>query len=140
MKQIQIQEASPFEVKEVIERSEFANVSGAEDTLKECLYRSTVRLTAYVDKEVACMWGLAPQSLLSNQAYIWLLTTEIAADHKFLLIRYSQMFVERALRSYEMLTGHCEAGNMAAKRWLKWLGAEFLQGDGKRVPFVIRRK
>jgi hypothetical protein len=137
---IQIQEASPLKVREVISKSEFAGVAGAENTLRECLYRSTVRMAAYIDDEPACMWGLAPQSLLSNQAYIWLLTTDIAAGHKFLLVRYSQIFVQRALENYEMLTGHCEAGNLAAKRWLKWLGAEFGEGDGKRVPFVIRRK
>ena len=137
---IQIKEASPFVAREVMKNAYFTNRVGAEDKLKECLYRSTVRMAAYVDDELACLWGLAPESLLSSQAYLWLVTTDTAMEHKFLLVRYSQMFVDRALENYETLVGHCEAGNIPAKRWVKWLGGEFGDGDGKVVPFMIRRK
>jgi|SRR5215469_1413324 len=137
---ITIQEAPLYRTKEVIARSAVASVPGAEKKLRECLYRSTAKWIGYVDGEVACMWGLVPQSLLSDQAYLWLITTDIAAEHKFLLVRYSQLFVERALQAYPVITGHCEAGNYAAKRWLKWLGAEFGPSDGKQIVFAIRRK
>ena len=137
---IQIQEAPSYMAKEIIANSEFAEVSGAETTLKECLFRSRERWLGMVDGEVACMWGLVPQTLLSNQAYLWLITTDIALEHKFLLVRYSQLFIEGALKHYSIITGHCEAGNYSARRWLKWLGAEFGESDGKKVTFVIKRK
>jgi hypothetical protein len=137
---ITVKEATTYRVREVVARSEFANVPGAEEKLKECLYRSRERYIAWVDDEVGCMWGLAPQTILSDQAYMWLITTDIAAEHKFLLVRYSQMFVERALLSYKIITGHVEAGNTSAKRWLRWLGAEFGTSDGKLMTFAIRRK
>ena len=137
---IQIREATTIAAREALRKSDYAHTAGSEDNLREYLRRSTVRMVAYVDEEPACVWGLAPQSLLSNQAYLWLLTTDLAMEHKFLLVRYSQLFVERALKHFEALTGHCEAGNMMAKRWVRWLGGEFGEPDGKNVPFVIRRK
>lgn len=124
----------------VFEKSGIKDVPGAEETLDTLLIRSTVRHIGLVDGEVAAVWGLVPQSLLSNRAYLWLLTTDLATEHRFLLVRYSQMFVEQALKHYEQIVGHCEAGNFSAKRWIKWLGGEFGQPDGKKVPFVIKRK
>ena len=137
---IQIQEATTFSARRVFQKSGIKSVPGAEETLDTLLIRSTVRHIGSVDGEVAAMWGLVPQSLLSNQAYLWLLTTDLAEEHKFLLVRYSQLFIEAALKNYEKITGHCEAGNFSAKRWVRWLGGEFGTGDGKLVPFVIKRK
>lgn len=137
---IQIAEAKALNVKEIIRSTEFADVPGAEEVLHECLYRSSVRCVGYVDGVPACVWGLIPRTLLSNQAYLWLLTTEVAAEHKFLLVRYSQLFVEQALQSYERLYGNVATGNNSAKRWLRWLGAEFGESDGKKIDFVIRKR
>lgn len=137
---IQIAEARALNVKDIIQSTEFREVPGAEEVLSECLYRSSVRCVGYVDDKPACVWGLIPRTILSNQAYLWLLTTEIAAEHKFLLVRYSQLFVEQALQSYATLYGHVEAGNFRAKRWLRWLGAEFGESDGKKIDFTIRKK
>jgi hypothetical protein len=140
MTKVEIQEATSWGAKQCFEKSNIKEIPGAEKTVNECLTRSTVRHIGLANGEVACMWGLIPQSLLSNQAYLWLLTTDLALEHKFLLVRYSQMFVEQALKHYDKLVGHCEAGNFGAKRWVKWLGGEFGQPDGKRIPFVIKRK
>src|SRR5689334_9960766 len=137
---IQIQEATSFGARRVFERSGIKDIPGAGETLDTLLIRSTVRHIGLVNGEVAAVWGLIPQSLLSNQAYLWLLTTDLAEAHKFLMVRYSQMFVEQALRHYEKIVGHCEAGNFGAKRWVKWLGGEFGPGDGKKVPFQIKRR
>jgi hypothetical protein len=137
---IQIREATSYSARQVFEKSGIKDVPGAEQTLDQLLIRSTVRHIGLVDGEVAAIWGLVPQSLLSNQAYLWLLTTDLAIEHRFLLVRYSQMFVEQALKHYERLVGHCEAGNYSAKRWIRWLGGEFGKADGKKVPFVIKRK
>lgn len=137
---IQIQEATSYSARQVFEKSGIKDVPGAEATMDQLFIRSSVRHIGMVDGKVAAMWGLVPQSILSNQAYLWLLTTDLAEQHKFLLVRYSQMFVQQALTHYEKIVGHCEAGNFAAKRWIRWLGGEFGAGDGKKVPFVIKRK
>jgi hypothetical protein len=137
---ITIQEATTFRAREVVAKSEFANDPKAVNLLRDCLIRSSVRHMGMVDGKIACMWGLVPQTILSNQAYLWLITTDIAIEHKFLLVRYSQLFVEKALEHYPVITGHCAAGDFKAKRWLRWLGAEFGDSDGKQITFKIERK
>jgi hypothetical protein len=93
-----------------------------------------------VDGEVACVFGLIPPTLLSDRAYIWLLSTDLVEQHKFLFVRYSQLWMGEMLKTYDAIYGHCMVGNEKAIKWLKWLGADFFGVDGGRLKFVIRRK
>lgn len=93
-----------------------------------------------VDGKQACLWGLISPTLLSDQAYLWLHTTEIAEQHQFLLVRYSAKMIERMLQDFSSINGHCAVEDPCAQRWLKWLGAEFGFPNGKLIPFTIRRK
>jgi hypothetical protein len=68
--------------------------------------------------------GLAPRTLLSDDAYIWLIVTEVGAAHGRLLARYSREFIATALLKYSVLRGHCFSPSAA--KWLRWLGAEFV--------------
>ena len=79
-------------------------------------------------------------TLISDAAYIWLLTTDIVDEHKFLFIRHSQRYVEVLLKIWPVLYGEMVGQNPMTKRWLKWLGAEFGQPLGNKTPFAIRRK
>lgn len=108
--------------------------------MQQCLSASRIIYQGKIDGELACIWGLVPPTIMSNQAYIWLYTTEVADEHTFILVRYSQHMIEKMLEEFEALTGHCKAGDDRAIRWMKWLGAEFGKPQGKLVPFVIRRK
>ena len=125
---------------DIVRRSPVAHVADAERTLRECMKRSIEVQYGMLDGEVACMWGLIPPTLLSNQAYLWLLTTDIVAEHKFLFVRHSQRYVEEALHVYPNIIGDVIVGSDSAVRWLRWLGAEFLPPVGGRVPFTIRAK
>jgi hypothetical protein len=95
-----------------------------------------------LDSEVACVYGLAPPTAISNRAYLWLLTTDLVEQHKFLFIRHSQLVVEDALKRYDVITGTVEHRNGPARRWLRWLGADIGAVDLEigYCPFVIRRK
>ncbi len=89
------------------------------------------------DDKIVCIWGVMRQSLLSDRGYLWLLTTEAAEDHKFLLIRYSQRIIETLLQRYAVLTGECQIGDARARKWMRFLGAEFSFPEGKTIPFQI---
>lgn len=127
-------------LREVILRSPMAGLPDAEETLRECMYRSVEVRYGFIDGEVACMWGLIPPSLLSTTAYLWLLTTDIVAEHKFLFIRYSQRYVEEALKTWPTIIGDVLIENRPAQRWLKWLGAEFGPAVKGRFSFTIQAK
>lgn len=85
-----------------------------------------------------CLWGLMPPTLLSDQAYLWLHTTEAVKEHEFVLVRRSQIELKKMLERYPRIVGHCEVGAERSIRWLTWLGAEFGAIEGALVPFVIR--
>lgn len=108
--------------------------------VRKCMLRSVEVRYGLVDGELACVWGLIPPTLLSSNAYLWLHTTELVEDHKFLFVRHSQRYVEEMLRHFPKIVGDCLIGNSSARRWLEWLGAEFYPPVGGRWPFVIRAK
>lgn len=89
---------------------------------------------------IKAMWGLAPPTMLGDQAYLWLHIFEPIDDCLFLFVRNSQRAIEDALLRYPIIFGHCAADNARGQRWLKWLGATFEPSKGKAMPFVIRAK
>ena len=137
---IDIRSNTTIDINDVIRRSPVAGVQDAEAVLRECMLSSVDVRYGMLDGKVACMWGLIPPTILSDVAYLWLLTTDIVAEHKFLFIRHSQVYIEDALKQYPTIIGDVFIENTAAKRWLKWLGAEFKEPIGQRVPFVIKAK
>lgn len=110
------------------------------DALGRCLMRSDLTWIGKIDGEYACVWGLIPPSLMSDQAYLWLFSWPIIEDHKFLFIRHSQLVMQEMLGVYSRITGHASVDATRSIRWLKWLGAEFGEPVGRFVPFVIRKK
>lgn len=91
-----------------------------------------------VDDKLVCLWGLAPPTLLSEEAYIWLWTSEVVDEHKFLFVRASQRWVEQALERYPVLVGYTESANHRAIQWITWLGGRYRQIDG-RLSFRIEK-
>ena len=108
-------------------------------TMARCLRTSTMVYVGKIDGKVICSWGVVPPTLMSDQAYLWLYTTEALAEHKFIFVRHSQRVIERLLDEYRALVGHVLVGNDLAFRWLRWLGAEFGEPIGALVPFRIER-
>lgn len=137
---VAIKRSKEVDLREVIARSEVKHIPEAEEILRDCMYRSIEVRLGLVDGKVACIWGMIPPTLLSSTAWLWLLTTDIIAENKFLFIRHSQRYIEEALLIYPTILGDCLVDNVSARRWLKWLGAEFAQPVGGRIPFVIRPK
>jgi len=128
------------DVHDIIRRSPVANVKNAEQLLRRWLRTSEEVYLGMHDNEVACVWGLAPPSTISNRAYLWLLTTDLVEQHKFIFIRHSQIAVEGALKRYEMIIGHVAVGNQSARKWLRWLGASIAPPENGMSPFVIKRR
>ena len=104
-----------------------------------CLQLSMFMWVGLIDDKLACIWGLIPPTLMSNQAYLWLYTTNVITGHEFVLVRHSQLVMEEMLQEYPTICGHAIAGADKSIRWLKWLGARFGEPQGKGIPFRITR-
>jgi len=140
---IDIQRAQDVEVDyaEVISRSAAAGDPEAQGIMDQFLRRSAHTFVGYVDDRVAAVYGLITPSLMSDQCYMWLLTTDAAEEHKFLLIRHSEVVIEGVLKHYTKIIGQTAASDIKAIRWLKWLGAVYTFPEGKKlIPFTITRE
>lgn len=103
------------------------------------LVMSTVIWAGFIDEKIACLWGVIPPTLMSNQAYLWLHTTDLIQEHQFILVRHSQLVIEEILKEFPSIVGHAIIGSSKSIRWLKWLGAKFGPPMGTAVPFRISR-
>jgi hypothetical protein len=95
--------------------------------------RSAEILVGMFNSEPLCFIGVAPTTLISDTAYVWMIETEEGRKRSRLIARYSKGMVETILLKYIKLHGHCFNPKSAA--WLKWLGAEFTS----ETEFEIRR-
>ena len=110
-----------------------------EKTMEFCLLMSTIMWAGFIRGKLACIWGVIPPSLMSDQAYLWLNTTEVLKGHEFIFVRHSQRVFEELLEEYPSVVGHVIIGADKAYRWLRWLGAEFGPAQGMVVPYRITR-
>lgn len=82
-------------------------------------------LAGEVDGEVQCIFGLAPHSMLGEEASPWMLCRKGIERHARLIVRYAPLHLERMLADYPLLSNFVHAGNRTAIRFLKWCGFEF---------------
>jgi hypothetical protein len=92
----------------------------------------------FVDDQLACAWGLVPPTLLSDSALLWLHTTPLVNDHRFVFVRRSQLAVAEMLRLYPIITGVTLANAEGSRKWIEWLGGTYGKCEGKVMPFMIK--
>ena len=141
MSQVVIKQVTPGEVGGMV--GLMKDMKGKERERVNRELAGTVPINAgYLNGELAAIWGVIPPTLASNQAYLWVYTTDALKDlySQFLFIRFSQVMVQDMLLLYESLVGVTEVTATKSIRWLKFLGAEYGEPSGEYIPFVIRRK
>ena len=137
---ISIVKSRNCDVTDLVNRSSVAGLYDAHLMLKRWLRTSEEVWLGMHDDKVACVWGIIPPSIVADRAYLWLFTTDLVEQHKFIFIRHSQLVVKDALERYPVIVGHVVNRNRAAKKWLEWLGAHIDAPDEGVCSFVIRRK
>lgn len=138
---VQILRDSQIDIGDVVMRSPVADDPESIMILRGFIFRSSEFWVGKVEGKTACIFGLIPPSILSDTAYLWLLTTDAVDENTFLFVRHSQQWMEQALKRYSVIHGHVAQYNRKAKRWLEWLGAEINpSAEGGRHAFVIKAK
>ena len=137
---VEISDADFGDVQRAIARSHLKDVASAGLKMEYCVLMSQYVWAGKVNGEIACAFGVIPPSLLSDQAYLWSLATDVVDEHQFVFIRHSQRMIEMIHEEFALIVGHVDPQNSRARKWLKWLGATFGEIEPRGMPFQIRRK
>lgn len=114
--------------------------------LETAVRKSLYSFCAKVDGEVACIWGIQPNTMLSDSAYMWLVTTPLVEKHSFIFARRSQIYMEGLRNYYADIYGHVDIRFRRSVRWLNWLGFVIGEADESSLsgtflrPFALRQK
>lgn len=136
--------ATKAETQHVLDHSTVRDMPKGAEIMQRYRIASVQSWCGRIEDEIACVWGIVAPSFLSEQAYLWLLTTDVVDSHKFLFIRHSQMIIELLLKDWPLITGHVIADQEQSKKWLRLLGVQFGQPEFVEqrplIPFEIRKK
>lgn len=80
---------------------------------------------AYIDGELAGLFGVAPRCSVLGKHCVWLLTTEKIDEYPVTFFRESARIVEWMRREYHSLENWVDLRYTRAIRWLDRLGATF---------------
>lgn len=124
---VRITWASPAHIPYIIEHSEAKGWKNADKVLENQIARGFA-WTGFARMPSGwipgCMWGIQPRSIVGDEAWLWLVTTDLIDHNPFLFVRHSQRALEYTFQYYPKITACVEDKNPKAKRWLQWLGGQ----------------
>lgn len=71
-----------------------------------------------------CFWGLIPDSILGESAFIWFHPIRDLRPYRLRFLRANRRFIAEALDTYPMLWATVRCDFEASQKWLRWLGFE----------------
>lgn len=78
--------------------------------------------TGFADDRPVCMFGIVPDSDISNEGHIWLAINRDLKQHARSFLTANRRYLADALTRYRRLYGFVFARNTVSIRWLMWLG------------------
>lgn len=102
--------------------------------------RSILAYTVTLDGTPAVIWGAILTSMLSDQAYVWMLGTSMIDDHPTAFLRHSRRAVREMRKRFSVLYGSIEPDYIISERWLRWMGCAIEDGAGPLRRFVLEGK
>lgn len=91
--------------------------------IEDGIRRSTMCWAAFVDGELACIFGCAPfGSMLDPRGVPWLLGTDLIPQHRRIFVRESRPYIAAMLAAYPSLINAVHAENTVAVAWLRKVG------------------
>ena len=110
-------------------------------TMEEAMARAVVTWAGTIDGKLVCLGGIEQASILSDCAYLWLVTTKAVEDHPFIFVRRSQMVLSAIFQDYgyRMVYGVVDKDFDRSIKWLRWLGFEIDPPEGQFRTFSKSR-
>jgi hypothetical protein len=106
------------------DRAEFLAASGRtpEEVVRDGLADSVMAFTGWAGEDPVCVFGVATWSLVAGVGIPWMVGTDQLPRHSRALLRTSRPAVELMHARFPELVNYVDARNVAAIRWLRWLG------------------
>lgn len=89
------------------------------------LRASSLAMTALVNGELACVFGVVPVSLLGGIGCPWLLGTKVLDRHSRILVRLAPKYIWLMRSRFPHLVNSVHAEHTESVRWLRRLGFTF---------------
>jgi len=96
---------------------------------------STECFALVVGDKVACVFGVAPASILGSVGIPWMLGTNLVEEYPLLFLRKCQNSVLAMSESYATLINYVDARNKIAMSWLTWSGFNVFEEPEPYGPF-----
>jgi hypothetical protein len=107
------------------EREAFRKLGGEPERLiTHEVARSFLSFTGLYAGEVGAIWGARCEGILSDEAYIWLVCSELFEAHPIAVLRHSRGAIEELRACFKRLHGLVLDDYTCSIRWLRWLGFE----------------
>jgi len=109
------------------------------EALVKSLAISKLCWTGLADDVPACMFGVAPASILSNTGLVWMIGTNLIDRHQMAFLRRNRNMVKIMSNSFDRLENYVAEYNTRAIAWLKWLGFQFGEPEPAGIfgkPFI----
>ena len=90
--------------------------------LVESYRKSDIAFVGLIDNEIACAWGVAKESILSDESTIWLLSTEMMKKAPVAVAKKTKKELEKLLQIYPKIGNYVDSEYRLCIRWLRWLG------------------
>jgi hypothetical protein len=90
--------------------------------LKQAVEGSRDVWCGFADGQLGVMYGVRMVSIVSNHAYIWMLTTELVEKHWVTFVRVCALFLEELLGQYDRLSVIAPLRSDMSQRWLQYIG------------------
>ena len=97
---------------------------GPLEALRFAFENSTFCASLELDGEVIAVCGMSPDTIIGNNASIWLIATDRISEIKLSFLRLCHFFISKMQESYSNLYNFVDAKNLRYIKWLETCGAK----------------
>ena len=110
----------------LLDRDEMQAASGPDFklVLERSVAMSYAPGAALWDGGLMCLFGVVPVELMSNEAAIWLIGTDLLTKHPRALNQGARSYICEVRRAFPRLFNYVDARNLPSIRWLRYIGFE----------------
>lgn len=83
---------------------------------------SEVRTASRIGDDLVALWGVRRKSLLSPDAYVWLVASKHIGRHRLAFAKESRRILRVITDDFPRLENFVDSGNEKIIEWLRWLG------------------